>query len=67
MMVFERFNGPSTLNGNYVVIRFYNNVNLKSVGQFKLIGANHFLGQYLFQNIIRIFSKYFICKLKKNH
>jgi hypothetical protein len=65
MMLFERFNGPSTPNGNDMVIRLYNNVNLKSVGQFKLIGANHYLGQYLFQNILRIFSKYCICKLKE--
>jgi hypothetical protein len=48
MMAFERFNGPSPPNGNYMVIRLYNNVNLRSVGQFKFIGANHYLGQYLF-------------------
>jgi hypothetical protein len=55
MMAFERFNGPSTPNGNYTVIRLYNNVNLRSVGQFKFIGVNHYLGQYLFQKKFRIF------------
>lgn len=67
MMAFETFNGPSTPNGNYMVIRLYNNVNLRSVGQFKFIGANRYLGQYLFQKKFRIFWKYFICKLKQNH